>query len=446
MFEINLIKKAVYFTILLLLTGGVLLSQKPSIDELASSVIGHKDFDKMQGRHLALVDSFTNLNTYNAHFYYLDSLIRKARAKKDDKFEAVVWMSKGNFFLGTGNNYKSIEAFRNSITIMERINFAAGLCNAYTNMGNTYFYMMDNEKALMYYKTAISYCKKIEDPKSNIEEKLANLYNNLGSVYCSKNDFVFGKTYFLMALNVWLRTKDSISIGYAYNNFAQIYQVQNQNDSAEIYYTKALEIKSKFGTKLDKADGYRNLAAFYNSQKQNDKALEYVSKALTYLDTTAYTRQLVHCYSILNHIYRVKKDYRNELKYFKLHTAANDSARSRENISSLTKMEMQFEFSKVHLADSLKTLNEIKLRDVKISEKKQQSYFLILIIVLTIVALSIIYSRFKVTKKQKQIIEEKNKEITDSINYARKIQNSIMANESYMDSEIKRLRKRKKGD
>ena len=399
----------------------------------------------MQDRHLAITDSFGNLNNFKPEFYYLDTLLHKAHVIGDKKFEAIILMSKGNFFLGNGNSFGSIESFRKSIKLLEEINYSSGLCNAYTNLGNVYFYMLDYEKALMYYKTAISYCKKITDPKSNKEGKLANLYNNLGSVYCSMQDFVYGKTYFDLALNVWLKTKDSLSISYIYNNYGQIFTEQEQYDSAKVYYFKALQIKNSYGDLLDKADANMNIGGVYLRLKKLPLALEYTKKALTFLDTNAYSRHLINCYNNLNRIYHEKKDYKNELKYFRLYSIASDSANSKEKISSITKMEMQFEFGKIHLADSLKSNEEMLIRDLKIAEKKQQSYFLIFILLLTIVALSLIYSRFKLTKKQKLIIEEKNKEITDSITYAKKIQNSILPNESYITREMKRLNEKKKG-
>lgn len=439
-------KAPVYFTIGFLLTALGAFPQQSKVEGLASSVVSLKDFNKMQLRHLAIIDSFSNIDDYRPEFYYLDTLIHKTQKLKEEKLESIVWMSKGNFFLRTGNNFSSIESFRKSITILEKINFNSGLCNAYTNMGNTYFYMNDYEKALMYYKTAISYCKKITDPKSNVEGKLANLYNNLGSVYCSKNDYVYGKTYFSMAEAIWKKAKDSLSLAYVFNNYAQIFGESKQYDSAEVYYTRAFNIKMKHGDLVDKSDAYKNLASLYIQIKQPEKALAYVTKAVTFLDTNSYSRQLIHCYSILNRIYHDKKDYKNELKYYKLYSAANDSASSKQKISNITKLEMQFEFSKIHLADSIKSLEEIKLKDLKISAKNTQSYFLIFILILTIVALSLIYSRFKLTKKQKLIIEEKNKEITDSITYAKKIQNSILPNESYISRELKRLNEKKKGE
>jgi uncharacterized membrane protein len=43
--------------------------------------------------------------------------------------------------------------------------------------------------------------------------------------------------------------------------------------------------------------------------------------------------------------------------------------------------------------------------------------------------------------EQKQIIEEKQKEILDSIHYAKRIQQSLLPSEKYIEKQIRKLRK-----
>ena len=66
-----------------------------------------------------------------------------------------------------------------------------------------------------------------------------------------------------------------------------------------------------------------------------------------------------------------------------------------------------------------------------------------------------LYNRFKVTQKQKKIIEakeketqlqkhlieEKHKEITDSIHYAQRIQRALITPEKYIDKQLNKLNK-----
>ncbi|MCE3258927.1 MAG: hypothetical protein K0S12_568, partial [Bacteroidetes bacterium] len=46
-----------------------------------------------------------------------------------------------------------------------------------------------------------------------------------------------------------------------------------------------------------------------------------------------------------------------------------------------------------------------------------------------------------VVEKQRDLINEKQKEIIDSIKYAKRIQSSLITNDSYIDKKLKILRK-----
>jgi hypothetical protein len=66
-----------------------------------------------------------------------------------------------------------------------------------------------------------------------------------------------------------------------------------------------------------------------------------------------------------------------------------------------------------------------------------------------------VFNRFKITQKQKKIIEEqkvmvdkayeslheKNKEVMDSIHYAHRIQRALITSEKYIEKQLNRLNK-----
>lgn len=420
-----------------------MLAQETDIDRLVRSVSSKKTFEEQQDRHIKVNDSLDNLKQYKKEFVFINAMEAEAKAQKNLKLEAVVLISKGNFYVGTGNYTNALEVFNSCLKLYAEIKEHSGLSTVHANMGNVYFYLRDFDKSLYYYKQAVSDLKKSE--KKNTPSRLANCYNSLGSIYCSKRDYVYGRTYFNLAYNIWSKTGDSISLAYLNNNFANIFYTQGNMDSAYYYFNKALGIKLRHGDSYDQADAYNNLGDFYMKNDDPKKGISMALNSLRRLDTTIYSRQLVTAYHVLVEGYNELKDYRNELKYYKKYKAAVDSADVQGQKSELVRKELKQEFDRIHLTDSIKAVEEIKLKDATISSKKQQSYFLIFILFLTIIVLGLIYSRFKLTKKQKLIIEQKNKEITDSINYAKKIQSSSLPSEKFIIREIKRLKDEPKG-
>jgi tetratricopeptide (TPR) repeat protein len=431
-----------YILLLLAACSSGIYGQDPKLQALSDNVLRLKDGEERQDRHVAINDSFHRAKAFKMEWKYLDLIQEDCKKAGDKKLEAIVINSKGNFFLGTGNYISGIETFNKGAVIFDSLRDFAGLSMIHANIGNAYFYVGDLDKALFYYKTAVSDYKKVTDKKPDSETKLANCYNSLGSIYSSKKDYVYGKTYFDLAYQIWAKHGDSLSIAYILNNYANLFYENEKNDSAFFYFNKALQLKMRHGDNYDKADAHNNLAQFFLTNNKLQLSVDHSFKSLNFLDSNIYSRQLITCYHHLTEAYKRMKDYRNELKYYKLYKIATDSSNVQVQKSELDQMELKHEFDRVHLSDSIKAVEEIKLKDAKLSEKKQQTYFLVFILFLTMVVLGLIYSRFNITRKQKKIIEHKNKEITDSINYARKIQQSILPNESYIEKELNKLNKR----
>jgi regulatory protein YycH of two-component signal transduction system YycFG len=92
----------------------------------------------------------------------------------------------------------------------------------------------------------------------------------------------------------------------------------------------------------------------------------------------------------------------------------------------------------------LKKENEISIQNSLITERNRQNKFLLIGLVIISITLSIAVWAFiqknKSAKKiaaQKKEIEEKQKEIIDSINYAKRIQQSLLPTIKYIAKKIK---------
>jgi hypothetical protein len=103
---------------------------------------------------------------------------------------------------------------------------------------------------------------------------------------------------------------------------------------------------------------------------------------------------------------------------------------------------------------SLSKDKELLIKDKKLSEADLNRhriliYSVIAVLLLVTVLAFFIYKSYQQNKlaniklqgKNKQI-EEKNKSITDSINYARRIQNSLITSEKYIQKNLERLKGR----
>jgi hypothetical protein len=116
---------------------------------------------------------------------------------------------------------------------------------------------------------------------------------------------------------------------------------------------------------------------------------------------------------------------------------------------------MQYEFDKKEIAAKAE---QDKLDAINAEEKKKQQIVIYAgagLLVLVAVFAVLMFNRFKVTQKQKAVIEEqkvlvdnayetlyeKNKEVMDSIRYAKRIQTALITSDKYISNALNRLMK-----
>ncbi len=135
------------------------------------------------------------------------------------------------------------------------------------------------------------------------------------------------------------------------------------------------------------------------------------------------------------------------LYYHKRFIAKQDMLFSEENKKQLVRKEMNFEFEKREA--NVKAEQEKKDAVATADAKRQRMVLLLVSFVLLLVAVVafIIFRSLRITRKQKavieaqkQVVEEHQKEILDSIYYARRIQRSLLPTEKYIAKQLARYR------
>jgi serine phosphatase RsbU (regulator of sigma subunit) len=154
---------------------------------------------------------------------------------------------------------------------------------------------------------------------------------------------------------------------------------------------------------------------------------------------------------MLKAAYIDKKDYKNALLMYELYVKMNDSLVNAQNRKAALKAELKYDYDKKAAADSVRVQEEKKLNEVKHQQQLAQQKWMIYIaagafVFVLIIAILIFRglqqkkkshqllesSNFlleetnKEVTKQKELVEEKQKEIIDSINYAQRIQHAVL--------------------
>ncbi len=348
----------------------------------------------------------------------------------------------GGIYYKQGNVSKALEYFTKSLKISESINDYYAISRLLNNIGGIYYKQKELSKALEYYNKCLLINKLTDDVGG-----MASVLNNLGNLYYETNDINKALESFEKSLKLRESLNDKRGIAESMNNIGQMYFAQKKEDEALNYYNRSLNIQKEINDRTGISYTYNNIAEIYVHRKNYDKALEYCLISMKICKDLGYPENIEFVAYQLNEVYKAKGDYKNALQTYELYILMKDSVVNSGNRKASIRSQLKYEYEKKAAADSIKVAEEKKITTLQLKQEENQRYFLYGGLVLTMLFGSFMFNRFRVTKKQKNIInqqktivehqkilvEEKQKEVMDSIRYAKRIQQSLLPTEKYFE-------------
>ncbi len=366
---------------------------------------------------------------------YFNHCLDIARKLGDIKHQAEIYNNLGFVANRKGDVYLALDYYLNSLKIKEQYANPADVALAYNNVASIYLKQKEYDKAIEYFNKSVELLQQ-----SNNERTLAIIEHNLGHAYLKNHEP--DKAEQMLLHSKMLKQKLSLQslLPPTLLDLGDVYMQQKQYDKALLQFEQALLIAEALDNKEFYDNALIRIASAYFYQNNIRQALIYAKKAKIYADRLNYPELKKEAALVLSRIYRELHDYQNAFRFFNEYITYRDSLFNEELRENTIKKQMAFEYQRKRLVDSLAMVKEkavqqliVEKQQAELETQKTQKKALIAGVVLLIIIAGLIFYSFTKTKyanrlikKQKQIVEQKNQEITDSINYAKRIQDAVI--------------------
>lgn len=258
----------------------------------------------------------------------------------------------------------------------------------------------------------------------------------------------------LQCMTIYEELENERLVGLMCQLAASNYLALGQGDSALYYQNKCLDIRRKYKEVSHLAAILSDLAKTHYSLGNFKQAEDHLIEAEQVALETGIKKyiRLAEIYEIRYHISVDKKDFQSANEFLILHYAYQDSAMDSDHKNAIAEMEVKYDSEKKNAQLALLSKDkELAEKEQKLSLESEEKQKLISMIIAVACLLLLIggvytYFKYKQSKKQAQIISEqkfelmlqkeqveaKNKDITDSMIYASKIQKAIITSEQYI--------------
>ncbi len=389
---------------------------------------------------------------------------------------AKTYLNLGNIYRQQGNFKNSIDYYFKSLKFYEEINDRYNAAQLYQNIGIVYDEQNESEKASENFNKALEIFNAIQDVKG-----IAEVNNNLGNFYADKDNFQLAGEYYLKSLELFEEMGYTPMVARLYYNLGDVNNKEKKYGTAKDYFNKSIELYSTMNYLPGLALCYNGLGEYYYFKHDYIKAIEYLLKAKKIAKETDINIS-IEAVEWLSLNYAKLGDYKNAYENHVEFKKLNDSIFNENNEKEVTELRMQYQFEQEEKIRKEKEKIEAEKNAVIQKEKDKRNFLvklglsLLVLFMLIIAIISVHNYRRKVKanillKSQKEEIEfqkveleqsneeilaqrdeienqnimiteqrdialKQKQEITDSIQYAQRIQEAVLPDKKIFDNLI----------
>lgn len=323
-----------------------------------------------------------------------------------------------------GNYTKGLQVAKKALKLSEWLHDIEAYRNANNSIGLLYQQMGKFNESISFFKNVLEHIDIQQNPIN-----YSSVCNNLANSYMNSNDIENMFKYRKIALHIRKKYGLVNAVADSYNDLGEYFLINNLLDSAEFYFKSCYRIKDSLGDLEMIALSSLNLGATYLKKNDYKNAEFYLLKCKDIAQKISAPYYLQDALHQLISVYENKKDISTENMLLIELLQLKDSLYNIENQKQLNRLFTEFETEK----------KELEIKNLKITQEEEQKrnrlvfIFFSVGVVFLLFFLVFVINRYWVIKnqkikieEQKKVVEVKNKEILDSINYASIIQRALI--------------------
>lgn len=347
------------------------------------------------------------------------------------------------YFKGDFNN--AIKFLFSSMEVASYLGNELGLAGVKTNIGLVYQAQGEYQKELQIQLEAQEIYEKMGHPQD-----LAMGYNNIGSAMMDLQKWNEAIAWHKKSLEKKKIIGDNVGITMSMQNLGLCYMKTDSLEQAEKISLDGFAMAAQQDDPANKIELANTLASIYIRKKDVANAEKFLNEGIKVSREYTYVR-IEKLYMTASQVYELKGDYKSALKFLERHHEIVDSISNKKDHELMVRKEMEAEFRDQQHKIELEQIQKEEQEKLKRETEKQRQRFINILFISGICSLLIVVfvvlKNYREKKRantalterntvisrqnaeisaQKHVIEEKNKDITDSIQYAKRLQDAIL--------------------
>lgn len=387
--------------------------------------------------YLALCRTYRTHGQHDSALMYVDSAKTFAFDNKVVEQYANVYDYEGLIHMRMGNYENATKCFYKCIEFAEKEKDTLKLHNGFEHLASVNFYRSDYNAAVRFYKRALNFTSAQKD----IRQYISTL-DNVGLAFSNLRMFDSALFYQKKSVAIIEQLNEPGFLAESYINLGSTLLNLKLYKEAELFIKKAYDINTTIGDEYGEQLSNLYIGKLYLQTNKANEALPYFQKAFAISKKLKIPSQMLEAAKNLMDTYDNLGDYKNSVLYSRATIEIMEQLAEEENIRTINELSAKYEAEKKQQQIQF-LIQDKELKENKIQKDRYVKLFIGIVAALLLLLSVIFIYRFREKKKdnnllasqkneieeQKEELQHKNKEITDSINYAQRIQGSVLPSE-----------------
>ncbi|MFO7827329.1 MAG: tetratricopeptide repeat protein [Bacteroidales bacterium] len=304
--------------------------------------------------------------------------------------------SLGMYYDYEGDYEKALSYLDEGVEAAKKVDFKEGEADILSTLGKVYMRVNSLDQAIDSFLSSFQIRKKMD-----LKQAQASSLNLLGRAHALKGNYEQALVYYDQSIEIRKELKDLTGIVWSYIGLATMYENKDEFHKSILYYKKALDANENLKDLRVKFQICKGLGYIYLLQSEYDLAREQILPLIEISEKINSKPLIYQANRLLASYYEKKHEYEKAYQHFKKYTELKEEVLNTKTQNRIAQKQAEFEIINAKKEAEIFQLKNVELKNALVK------------------------------------IEEKNREITDSIKYAYRIQTALIPNisvvEKYLD-------------
>jgi adenylate cyclase len=419
------------------------LSHTQRLLELHTEVADKKGMAEQQ-RNLAYNKLYKNDTA--SFLTHLQMSRVNSRQAKDTAGIVDTYRNLSYFYLSTGNFPKALGALQTGLATAKEMNYKKGIAWCHLQLADIYRDNHEATQALQHYQTALPILYELKDTlvlynglaalggfyykqnnipkaietyhkvialaeaKKDLKEQVPDVYTWMGQVYKDAKDFTQSVHYYEKSLEEYKKQKNlgytRYYIAYALGGLGEVYQAKRDFAKAADYYLQAAKIVTELKDESYLALAYLGVARARLQQKNYTSAKRYSHQALQLLRKQYALEPISQAERLAAQVDSASGNGLEALQHYQEYVRLSNQLRGDEIRKAAQVEKFDAEFAQQKALAKAEQGKREAVANAQLQEEQTKRYALYGVLGLSTIFAGFMFNRFRVTQRQKQIIEK----------------------------------------